>query len=126
MQAIPRLGIVACCVAALFAALLYAQSERPSTTINKDCTSWVENCLKDFETVTVGMTRGEVESTFPKDGGIQGVSPVRFVHPSCPYFKIDVEFDFKRSAAESSRVILGKDDKVTRVSKPYIEMPFLD
>jgi hypothetical protein len=124
MKTIARLGVVACCVAALSTVLLYSQRQTPSAKINKDCTPWVENCLKDFQTIKAGMTRSEVESKFPMDGGLQSVSPVRFVHPTCPYFKIDVEFDFKRNAADQNRAIRGKDDKVMKVSKPYIERPF--
>jgi hypothetical protein len=72
------------------------------------------------------MTRGEIEGKLSKDGGLQGVSPVRFAHPACGYFKVDVEFEFKRDAADQNRAIQNKDDKATRVSKPYIERPFLD
>jgi hypothetical protein len=67
------------------------------------------------------MTRGEVAGRFAMDGGIQGVSPVRFVHPGCPYFKVDVEFEFRKDAADQGRGISSKDDKVIRVSKPYME-----
>ena len=104
----------------------YAQREMPSTKINQDYTLWVENCLKDFETIKAGMTRNGIENRFPMDGGLQSVSPVRIVHPTCPFFKIDVEFDLKRDAADQNRAIRGGDDKVTKVSKPYIERPFFD
>ena len=126
MKTIPKLSVVACCVAALSTALLYAQREMPSTKINKDYTAWVENCLKDFETIKAGMTRSEIENKFPMDGGFQSVCPVRFAHPTCPYFKIDVEFEHKRDAAHQGRAISDKADKITKVSKPYIERPFAD
>ena len=82
--------------------------------------------LKVFESITNGMTRGEVEQKFVLDGGLQGASPVRFVHSSCPNFKVNVEFDFKRNAADQGRAISSKDDKVTRVCRPYLERPYLD
>jgi len=93
---------------------------------NNDSTQWVESCLKDFEFVKVGMTRSQVESKLSKDGGLHTASQVHFVHPACRYFKIDVEFEFKRDAADQNRAIKGKDDRVTKVSKPYIERPFSD
>jgi hypothetical protein len=83
-------------------------------------------CLKNFESITNGMTRAEVEKRLTMDGGLQGISPVRFIDPSCPAFKINVEFDFKKDAADQGRAIFGKDDKVIRVSKPYLERPFMD
>jgi len=39
---------------------------------------------------------------------------------------MDVEFDFKRNPADQNRAITGKEDKVIRVSKPYIEEPDFD
>jgi hypothetical protein len=104
-----------------------ASSERPiQTTPNKEFTTSVQKCLEDFETVKAGMTRREVETKLTMDGGLQGVSPVRFTHPTCPYFKIDVEFDFQKNPADQNRAVWGKDDKVIRASKPYIERPFFD
>jgi hypothetical protein len=72
------------------------------------------------------MTRGEVEKKLEMDGGLQTVSPVRFLDPACPGFKINVEFDFKRSAIDQNRAVETKADKVIRVSKPYLERPSMD
>jgi hypothetical protein len=82
--------------------------------------------FKNFESITNGMTRAAVGKRLTMDGGLQGASPVRFIDPACPCFKINVEFDFKRDAADQNRAIMGKDDKVLRVSKPYLESPFSD
>jgi hypothetical protein len=82
--------------------------------------------FKAFDSITNGMTRAEVEARLTLDGGLQGASPVRFFHPSCPRFKVRVEFDFKRNAADQNRAVIGRDDKVVRVSAPYLERPFND
>jgi hypothetical protein len=103
-----------------------AKSATAQPAAHDEHAAWVENCLKDFEAIKPGMTRGEVEKKFHLDGGLQGVSPMRFVHPAAKHFKVDVEFDFKRNAADQGRAITSKDDKVTRVSKPYLERPYLD
>jgi hypothetical protein len=87
---------------------------------------FVERCLCDFDLIKPGMAREEVEKKFPRDGGIQSVSPVRFIHPKCSYFKVDVEFEFQRIAKDQGRAIIGKRDKVIRASKPYLERAFLD
>ena len=84
------------------------------------------DCFKNFEAITNGMTRAEVEKRLTPDGGLQGVSPVRFFDPGCPGFKINVEFDYKKDAADQNRAISAKDDKVIHVSKPYLERPFMD
>jgi len=82
--------------------------------------------LKVFESITNGMTRAEVEQQLRLDGGLQGASPVRYLHPDRPHFKVSVEFDFKRNAADQNRAVIGRDDKVVRVSAPYRERPFMD
>jgi hypothetical protein len=127
MKAIVKLSIVAACIAGAAVALHYTEGQTPWAESNKDCTPWVGRCLADFEAVKVGMTRSEIDSKFRMDGGLQAlVSPIRYAHAACPYFKIDMEFDFKRNPADQNRPIKGKDDKVIRVSKPYIERPFVD
>jgi hypothetical protein len=87
---------------------------------------WIENCLLSFDAIKPGLTRNHIKNIFPMDGGLQFVSPVRFVHPECAYLKIDVDFEFKRDVTDQGRAIVGKDDKVTNVSKPYIERPHMD
>lgn len=83
-------------------------------------------CLKNFESITNGMARAEVEKRLTMDGGLQSVSPVRYIDPGCPGFKISVEFDFKKDTTDQNRAIQAGDDKVIRVSKPYLERPFAD
>ena len=107
--------------------LSIAKEQKPKTEIKREYIVWVEKCLKDFQSIQVGMTRGEIEEKFPLDGGLQeGVSTVRFIHPECPYFKIDVSFEFKRNENDQNRAIRSPDDKVIKTSKPYIEMPYSD
>jgi len=83
-------------------------------------------CLKNFESITNGMTRAEVEQRLKMDGGKQGVSPVRFIDPGCPGFKINVEFDSKQNPNDLNRAVRASDDKVIRVSKPRLEPPIMD
>jgi hypothetical protein len=125
MKAILKVSIFAVFVGWAFLALLRAEAQAPR--ISRDTHDiWVEKCLKDFESIKVGMTRGQIETKLSKDGGFQSLSPVRFTHPDCGYFKVNVEFDFKRNAADQNRGIESKDDKATSVSKPYIERLFSD
>jgi hypothetical protein len=126
MKAIIAVRIVACCLGTASAALIYSQVHSAPTAVDLERARWVAECLKDFESIKVGMTRSQIEQRFPLDGGIQGVSIGRFAHPACPYFKIDASFEFKRNAADQNRAIRADEDKVVKVSKPYIESPFYD
>jgi len=126
MKTILKFATIAACVGWACVALLRAQAQPPRHQPDTDHAKWVEMCLKDLESIKVGMTRGEIEGKLSKDGGLQSVSPFRFAHPACASFKIDVQFDFKRNPSDQNRAVWGKDDKATKVSKPYIERPFLD
>src|SRR5215467_1666635 len=103
MKSLSKIQIVAG-LASLFASVgisrvgLLAQPPAPPL----DRTAWVEQCLKDFESIKPGMTRGEAERKLLMDGGLQSASPVRFVHPECRYFKIEVQFDFARDPADQN------------------------
>lgn len=50
-----------------------------------DFSKRIASCLKDFEKLKPGMSRSEISRSFPLDGGIHGISPLRFTHPDCPY-----------------------------------------
>jgi hypothetical protein len=126
MKMTKKLTIVLALWTGLTLPLCLGQGENEQKKTRQEHIAWVAKCLMDFQSIKVGMTRGEVEKRFPEDGGERGVSPVRFTHPECGYFKIDVEFDFKRDAKEQGRAIESPEDKVTKISKPYIEAPTID
>jgi hypothetical protein len=119
------IGFVIAALLALSAA--HGQQAQPrDAQKDRDHEAWVQNCWKDFQAIKKGMTRAEVEARLGTDGGLSSAGFMRFVHPACSLFKIDVEFDYKRDANDQGRAITGKDDKVIRVSKPYIEPMFMD
>lgn len=126
MNTILKFFSAAACVGLVCVALLHAQPDLAGQPSGTDHAKWVESCLKDFESIKVGMTRSEIEGKLSQDGGLQSVSTGRFCHPACASFKIDVEFDCTRDPANQGRAMLGKGDKVTKVSKPYIQRPFED
>jgi hypothetical protein len=84
---------------------------------------WVAKCLEDFKAIKPGMTRLEVTNRLFQDhrSGPRTQSPLfpsdsrreLFVHPECPYFKIDIEF--------ARGVNVSPEDKVLNFSKPYVE-----
>ena len=84
-----------------------AEAEIAEKNTAREHVDWVSRCLVDFDAIKPKMTREQVERTFPMDGGMHSVSPVRFTHPSCPYFKVDVEFDFERDPNDQNRAIWG-------------------
>jgi hypothetical protein len=126
MNRILKFVSVTACLALTGIAWVRAQPDTRNPQPDAEHAKWVETCLKDFQSIKVGMTRGEIEKKLSEDGGLQSASPVRFIHPACASFKIDVEFDIKRDPADQGRAVSGKEDKATKISKPYIERPFED
>jgi len=81
---------------------------------------------RDFNAITPGMTRQDVEKKLPMDGGLQSAPVIRFQHPQCAYLKVRVGFAVRRNQADQGRVIWDDNDKVVWVSPPYLELPFCD
>ena len=72
------------------------------------------------------MARHDVDLLFQKDGGLHGASSGRYVHSECPYFKVEVFFDFKTNPKDQNRAIISPKDSVKSISRPYIEWPISD
>ena len=79
---------------------------------------WVENALKDMQTIRVGMTRKDLLTIFTTEGGISSPRSRQYVYKKCPYFKVQVEFEVSQSG---DRLVESPDDKIIKISKPYLE-----
>jgi hypothetical protein len=105
----------------------FAQSEPTSPTHydvpeGQDCSQAVTNVLSILDSVHPGNTRARVEQTFTEDGGIQTRSQTRYTFKQCHYIKINVEFSY----TDNHPADFSPDDKIVKISKPYIELPVAD
>jgi|HubBroStandDraft_5_1064220.scaffolds.fasta_scaffold245101_2 hypothetical protein len=89
------------------------------TSASQDHVRWVESSLREMNAIKVGMTRGDVEKVFVAEAGISTASQKTYTFRSCPYFHIDVEFAFEPANAADS----GPNDKVVKMSRPYLAWP---
>jgi hypothetical protein len=112
-------GVAFLCIIAVSAV---AQSESPKNgwDIDKEHTAWVANALRAMESIKVGMTRSDLMKVFTTEGGLSTTSQRTYVYRGCPYIKVDVRF-----AASSGDKQLPTD-KITGVSRPYIEWSVMD
>jgi hypothetical protein len=109
-----KIAVLALCVA--LSALPDATSQ---TTASQDHVRWVESSLHEMKAVKVGATRSEVEKLFVAEGGMSTVSQKTYSFRTFPYFKVDVEF-----IAEPGNPAGGSpDDKVIKISRPYLDWP---
>jgi hypothetical protein len=107
----------------------------PTTTGYRDITgkeaevyhaanAWLDERLKEAESIRVGNTYADVVKVFRRDGGLSSVTKHRFVLILCPFLKIDIEFE--DTSGVKVRYPVPDTARVARVSKPYFEREFLD
>jgi hypothetical protein len=91
---------------------------------------WVGKVYERMLTIKPGMTRGQLLQVFQGDGGLSTPLQGRFVSRECLYFKVDVEFAAvgRPSRDGNGRVTMveSDEDRITRISKPYLEPAFAD
>ena len=81
-----------------------------------------QQALRTYANIKIGMTRSEVEKYFVRDGGAQFPSHTRYVYPGCSYIHLDVDF----AATGTVEHLFSSGDRVTRVSKLYLDYPSRD
>ena len=86
--------------------------------------AWLEQRLKEAESIRLGSTYADVVKHFRGDGGIAAPTKHRFVLILCPFLKIDVEFEDKKGV--KARHPVPAAARVVSVSRPYFEREFLD
>lgn len=82
---------------------------------------WVANALKEIESIKVGMRRKDLLKTFTTEGGFSTPLSRQYVYRSCRYIKVKVEFQPLQAGGKES-----PEDKIIRISKPYLENAIID
>ena len=82
----------------------------------------IEQALKDFGNLKVGMTRQDVEVYFTLDGGMNWRGETRYVYHKCDLIKVKITFELDPKMQNDFSV----HDKVTKLSKLYLEYPSMD
>src|SRR5713101_1431706 len=82
-----------------------------------EANQWIEDTLVSIQTIHVGMTRDDLEKRFTIEGGFHGgpLSRQVYEYKQCGFIKVEVEFNHL--------LRLATEDKITRISRPYLEKP---
>jgi hypothetical protein len=91
---------------------------------SEDHVSWVARSLLEMQAIRQGSTREELLKVFVGEGGVSNRLMRRYAYRDCPYFKVDVEFGAADSPDEKLKE--HPQDKVTRISNPFLEWPVAD
>src|SRR5262249_45938197 len=78
---------------------------------------WVSNVLAWIATIKPGMTRSDLLRVFTTEGGLSTRTRRTYVLKQCRTIKVDVEFAISGNEDE---------DKITQISKPYIDYGIYD
>jgi hypothetical protein len=114
-------------VTLLTAALILCSYSTPSfadRSVDKNLTHQISDILKECESIKPGTTRTELLKVFTTEGGLSTAKHRTFVHRSCPYIKVDV--DFTLSDPKQSAVDERPTEIVSKISKPYLEWSIID
>lgn len=88
-------------------------------------TRWIEDVIRSISTIKPGMTRKDLLQLFREDGGLSSRVNGRYVYRHCPNIKVDVQFS-PVDEGYSERNDLHPDDKMIKISRPYLEYPIFD
>jgi hypothetical protein len=88
-------------------------------------TEWLGKTLKEIQTIKLGMTRRDLVRLFVAEGGLGSSGGSRtYLYRECLYIKVDVEFEPVQRIAGKSKEF--PDDKIIKISSPYLGNPTID
>jgi hypothetical protein len=84
---------------------------------------WIRENLPELQSIKTGMTRGQLLKVFMEEGGISTRSWRRYAYRKCGYVKVDVKF---APVGDPDPYRENPDDRITEISKPYLEFEIRD
>jgi hypothetical protein len=89
-----------------------------SSKLEQTHREWLLDRIKEAKSVTAGMSRADLLKVFEEDGGLNTIPARRYVLRSCPYIKVDVEFNVKPRSY--TRDMPDQNLKIQNISEPYL------
>lgn len=106
----------------LLTMIVSPSAQTPAKTISHS--DWVARSLTRIQTITIGMTRGDLLKLFTVEGGVSNRTTRTYVFRECRYIKVDVGFE--PVGMPKDKLTEHMEDRITRVSKPYLEQSVID
>lgn len=92
--------------------------------VNSEHTKWIAHSLSEMQSIKPGMTRGELLDVFREEGGLSTRSTQRYVFRDCPYIKVNVSFEVVGEPED--KLTKFPQDKITKISTPFLEWSIMD
>jgi hypothetical protein len=93
----------------------------PELRVDQEHTQWIQHVMRSISTIKPGMTRKDLGRVLAEDGGLSFRSQGRYLYRHCPFIKVDVQF-----SPVDEEINQSPDDKIVKVSRPYLEYAFKD
>jgi hypothetical protein len=87
-------------------------------------TQWLGSVLRWTNDVKPGMTRKDLLRVYTEQGGLSTRTQQSYALKGCPYIQVDVEF--APIGNEKDSLAKKPNDKILRISKPYLEYAHAD
>lgn len=117
-----RVGLVAVLLITTLRVLAQeVEIDRPDRKIDREHTQWIDHVMRSIATIKPGMTRRELLRVFTTEGGIFTRKKQRYAYRHCPYIKVEVDFSPLDDAQQ-----LSPDDKIVKISRPFLEYSIMD
>jgi len=131
---IPRRSFCLALVPACASALLGQQGhpvpvvtstlEERSAAISSPLTKTIVEVMETIDAIKPGMTRADLLTVFTVEGGISTRARRTYVYRLCPYIKVEV--DFTPVTNPDDRLTEMSDDKILKLSRPYLQYSVTD
>jgi hypothetical protein len=90
-----------------------------SPVVDQEHTQWVGSVLAWTADIKPGMTRKDLLKVFTTEGGLSTRTQQTYVLKQCPLIKVDVEF--LATANKQDQFAEMPEDKIIKISKPYLD-----
>jgi hypothetical protein len=111
-----NIRVIGCVVLGLICIAL-----RPSAQQKSDACETIRSILADASAVNPGMSRADLEKEF-RPTSFTFRNAATYISRKCSYVAVDVEFDTTASHEGPPE----PDDKITKISRPYLAIPSMD
>ena len=114
-------GVIACAARVLPHSSAQADAPRRGSPTHEE---WVLKSLQEMNKVKEGMTRADLLKVFGEEGGLSTRTQRTYVYKECRFFKVDVKFE--PAERGSSPLAESPDDRITEISRPYLNYSITD
>jgi len=98
-----------------------------SLQMDQEHTKWIDHVLRAISMIKPGMTRKDLFSVLTEEGGLSTRTRRRYVYKRCPYIKVEIEFSPVNEIGPGHNATSeDPEDKIVKISRPYLEYSIWD